>query len=208
MVTGVIQAGASLGILVPPSVVLVLYAMIARQPVGQLWLAGGDAGADDGGAVHPLHRDPLPHASRPSAPRCRRGRTPGCRRAEKLRLLRAGSAAIGHLRGHDGAVRERLDQRSWKAAAVGALTGCVSGGRPEGPDDAGGVRDLGPSAPSAISCMFMWIILAALGFGAVFDGLGGGAMRDRGSVHRPPRPKSVDDPDSDATELHSDGHVP
>jgi len=39
MVTGVIQAGSSLGILVPPSVVLVLYAMIARQPVGQLWLA-------------------------------------------------------------------------------------------------------------------------------------------------------------------------
>ena len=26
--------------LVPPSVVLVLYGMIARQPVGQLWLAG------------------------------------------------------------------------------------------------------------------------------------------------------------------------
>src|SRR5690606_28900525 len=40
MVTGVIQAGSTLGILVPPSVVLVLYAMIARQPVGQLWLAG------------------------------------------------------------------------------------------------------------------------------------------------------------------------
>ena len=40
MVTGVIQAGSSLGILVPPSVVLVLYAMIARQPVSQLWLAG------------------------------------------------------------------------------------------------------------------------------------------------------------------------
>ncbi len=40
LVTGTIQAGSSLGILVPPSVVLVLYAMIARQPVGQLWLAG------------------------------------------------------------------------------------------------------------------------------------------------------------------------
>ena len=40
MVTGVIQAGSSLGILIPPSVVLVLYGMIARQPVGQLWLAG------------------------------------------------------------------------------------------------------------------------------------------------------------------------
>jgi len=44
MITGVIQAGSSLGILVPPSVVLVLYGMIARQPVGQLWLAGAIPG--------------------------------------------------------------------------------------------------------------------------------------------------------------------
>ena len=40
MMTGVIQAGSSLGILAPPSMVLVLYGMISRQPVGQLWLAG------------------------------------------------------------------------------------------------------------------------------------------------------------------------
>ena len=40
MITGVVQGGSSLGILIPPSVVLVLYGMIARQPVGQLWLAG------------------------------------------------------------------------------------------------------------------------------------------------------------------------
>ena len=40
MVTGVVQAGSSLGILVPPSVVLVLYGMIARQPITQLWMAG------------------------------------------------------------------------------------------------------------------------------------------------------------------------
>jgi len=40
MVTGVIQAGSSLGILIPPSVVMILYGMIARQPIGQLWLAG------------------------------------------------------------------------------------------------------------------------------------------------------------------------
>ncbi|HQX84866.1 MAG TPA: TRAP transporter large permease subunit, partial [Aestuariivirga sp.] len=39
MITGVVQGGSSLGILIPPSVVLVLYGMIARQPVGQLWLA-------------------------------------------------------------------------------------------------------------------------------------------------------------------------
>ncbi|MDR7394145.1 MAG: TRAP transporter large permease subunit, partial [Armatimonadota bacterium] len=40
MVTGVIQAGSTLGIMIPPSVVLVLYGMIARVPVGQLWFAG------------------------------------------------------------------------------------------------------------------------------------------------------------------------
>jgi TRAP-type mannitol/chloroaromatic compound transport system permease large subunit len=40
MITGTIQAGSSLGILVPPSVVLVLYGIIAKQPIGQLWLAG------------------------------------------------------------------------------------------------------------------------------------------------------------------------
>ena len=44
MITGVVQAGSSLGILVPPSVVLVLYGMIARQPVGKLWLAGAIPG--------------------------------------------------------------------------------------------------------------------------------------------------------------------
>lgn len=40
MISGLIQAGSSLGILIPPSIVLVLYGMIARQPVSQLWLAG------------------------------------------------------------------------------------------------------------------------------------------------------------------------
>jgi TRAP-type C4-dicarboxylate transport system permease large subunit len=44
MVTGVIQAGSSLGILIPPSVVLVLYGLIARQPMGQLSLAGAFPG--------------------------------------------------------------------------------------------------------------------------------------------------------------------
>jgi tripartite ATP-independent transporter DctM subunit len=40
MVSGVIQAGSSLGIMMPPSVVMVLYGMIARQPISNLWLAG------------------------------------------------------------------------------------------------------------------------------------------------------------------------
>src|SRR3546814_18194322 len=40
MVTGVIQAGSTLGILLTPCVVLLLYGMLERQPVGQLWMAG------------------------------------------------------------------------------------------------------------------------------------------------------------------------
>ena len=61
MVTGVIQAGSSLGILVPPSVVLVLYAMIARQPVGQLWLAGILPGLMMAAFFILVHCHSLPH---------------------------------------------------------------------------------------------------------------------------------------------------
>lgn len=40
LITGVVQGGSTLGILIPPSVVMVLFAVIARQPVSDLWLAG------------------------------------------------------------------------------------------------------------------------------------------------------------------------
>lgn len=40
MVTGICQAGGALGFLIPPSVVLLLYGMIAKVSVGHLWLAG------------------------------------------------------------------------------------------------------------------------------------------------------------------------
>jgi hypothetical protein len=63
MITGVIQGGSRSGILVPPSVVLVLYGMIARQPVSQLWLAGVFPGPADGRPVHSLHRRPLQAAA-------------------------------------------------------------------------------------------------------------------------------------------------
>ena len=59
MVTGVIQAGSSLGILVPPSVVLVLYGMIARQPISQLWMAGCFPRPNDGRPVCYLHHGTL-----------------------------------------------------------------------------------------------------------------------------------------------------
>lgn len=167
MVTGVIQAGSSLGILVPPSVVLVLYAMIARQPVGQLWLAGVIPGLmmailfvlyivvrchfnpKLGPALHEDSRD-MPMA-------------------EKLRLLRAGLLPFGiffammipFLNGWTSLVE------SSAIGAMAAFMAAVLKGRMTKTVFENSVRNT-----LGISCMFMWIILAALGFGAVFDGLG------------------------------------
>lgn len=167
MVTGVIQAGSSLGILVPPSVVLVLYAMIARQPVGQLWLAGVIPGLMMA-AMFILY----------IAIRCRLNPKLGpvldkeertVSRAEKLRLLRAGllpvmifaTMMVPFINGWTSLV---------ESSAIGAMAAFVAAvvkGRMTKTVFENSVRQT-----LAISCMFMWIILAALGFGAVFDGLG------------------------------------
>src|SRR5690606_11517108 len=84
MVTGIIQGGSSLGILVPPSVVLVLYSMIARQPVGHLWLAGVVPGLMMAGIfiLYVVIRCRINPALGPVLPVAERTVT----RAEKLRL--------------------------------------------------------------------------------------------------------------------------
>jgi len=167
MVTGVIQAGSSLGILVPPSVVLVLYAMIARQPVGQLWLAGVIPGLMMAGMfilyiylrcrVQPELGPALPPEER------------NVSTAEKLRLLRAGILPLVIF-----AVMMVPFVNGWtslvESSAIGAMAAFVAAvlkGRMTKAVFETSVRET-----LAISCMFMWIILAALGFGAVFDGLG------------------------------------
>ncbi|MCR9175465.1 MAG: TRAP transporter large permease subunit [Alphaproteobacteria bacterium] len=167
MVTGVIQAGSSLGILVPPSVVLVLYAMIARQPVGQLWLAGVMPGLMMAGLfilyiaircrLQPELGPPLPEDER---------RVP---MAEKLRLLRAGLLPLAIF-----ATMMVPFVNGWtslvESSAIGALAAFMAAvlkGRMTRE-----VFETSTRQTLAISCMFMWIILAALGFGAVFDGLG------------------------------------
>ncbi len=167
MVTGVIQAGSSLGILVPPSVVLVLYAMIARQPVGQLWLAGVVPGLMMA-AMFVLYiavRCRLqPHLG-PALPESAR-KVP---MREKLRLLRAGllpvfifaSMMVPFVNGWTSLV---------ESSAIGALA--AFGAAVVKRRMTREVFEVSVRQTLAISCMFMWIILAALGFGAVFDGLG------------------------------------
>ncbi|MCP4432669.1 MAG: TRAP transporter large permease subunit [Gammaproteobacteria bacterium] len=167
MVTGVIQAGSSLGILVPPSVVLVLYAMIARQPVGQLWLAGVVPGLMMA-AIFILYiaiRCRLQPELGPVLPKEERD----VPMREKLRLLHAGllpilifaAMMVPFVNGWTSLV---------ESSAIGAMTAftvAVIKGRMNREVFETSVRQT-----LAISCMFMWIILAALGFGAVFDGLG------------------------------------
>lgn len=167
MVTGVVQAGSSLGILVPPSVVLVLYAMIARQPVGQLWLAGVFPGLLMAGmfVVYIAVRCKLqPHLG-PALPEEER-QVP---RSEKIRLLGAGLLPLGIF-----ATMMVPFVNGWtslvESSAIGALAALLAAivkGRMNKKVFETSVRQT-----LAISCMFMWIIMAALCFGAVFDGLG------------------------------------
>jgi len=167
MVTGVIQAGSSLGILVPPSVVLVLYAMIARQPVGQLWLAGVIPGLMMAAIfiAYIAIRCKLQPELGPILSKEERD----VPMAEKLRLLRAGllpllifaAMMVPFINGWTSLV---------ESSAIGAMTAfmvAVIKRRMTRTVFENSVRQT-----LAISCMFMWIILAALGFGAVFDGLG------------------------------------
>ena len=167
MVTGVIQAGSSLGILVPPSVVLVLYAMIARQPVGQLWLAGVFPGLMMAGMfiLYILARSWINPGLAPALPPDDRDMP----RTEKLKLLTAGLLPIGIF-----AVMMVPFVNGWtslvESSAIGAIAAFLAAvfkGRMTRQVFENSVR-----STLGISAMFMWIILAALGFGAVFDGLG------------------------------------
>jgi len=167
MVTGVIQAGSSLGILVPPSVVLVLYAMIARQPVTKLWLAGVFPGLMMAGMfiLYIAIRCKINPSLGPALPKEERNVPLG----EKLKLLSAGliplfiffSMTYLFFTGYTSLV---------ESAAVGAVASIIAAAARRRLSFK--VMHVTVEKTLAISTMFMWIILAALAFGAVFDGLG------------------------------------
>ena len=167
MVTGVIQAGSSLGILIPPSVVLVLYAMIARQPVLQLWLAGVFPGLLMAAifiAYIVIRCRIQPELGPPLAAEER-----NVGMAEKLRLLRAGLLPLSIFVSMMGlfllGVTSLVESSAFGAAA--ATIAAVLKRRL--------TRDVMERTlrnTLGITCMFMWIILAALCFSSVYDGLG------------------------------------
>jgi tripartite ATP-independent transporter DctM subunit len=172
MISGVIQAGSSLGILIPPSVVLVLYAMIARQPVGQLWLAGIFPGLLMAAIfiayiaircrINPELGPPLPKDERENLTM-----------AEKLALSRAGLLPVFIF-----CVIIVPFVMGWasltEASVLGALATVLVAVIKRRFTWA--VFEESTRQTLAITCMFMLIILAALSFGAVFDGLGAGKV--------------------------------
>ncbi len=167
MITGVIQAGSSLGILVPPSVVLVLYGMIARQPVGQLWLAGVFPGLLMACLfiLYIVIRCKINPQLGPALPLAERQMSWG----KKLRLLQAGILPLLIFFSMTGLFlmgKTNLTESSAVGATAATLAAFIKGRLTRQIMEDTIRKTLG------VSCMFMWIILAALAFGAVFDGLG------------------------------------
>jgi tripartite ATP-independent transporter DctM subunit len=172
MISGVIQGGSSLGILIPPSVVLVLYAMIARQPVGHLWLAGIMPGLLMAAifiAYIAIRCWLNPDLGPPISSEERASITMG----EKVALLRAGLLPLFIFAVI--IVPFVLGVASLtEASALGALaTVLVAALKRRFTYE---VFEVATRSTLAITCMFMLIILAALSFGAVFDGLGAGKV--------------------------------
>ncbi|AJD51937.1 MULTISPECIES: TRAP transporter large permease [Thalassospira] len=168
MVTGVIQAGSSLGILVPPSVVLVLYGMIARQPVGQLWLAGVFPGLLMAAMfiVYIAIRCWLQPDMGPALSKEERAEITW---GDKIGLLKAGIVPLFIFFSMTGLFLMGITSLV-ESSAVGALAATIAAFAKRRLTR--GVMEETLRKTLSISCMFMWIILAALAFGAVFDGLG------------------------------------
>jgi len=167
MITGVVQAGSSLGILVPPSVVLVLYGMIARQPVGKLWLAGAIPGLMMATMfiIYIVVRCHFqPHLG-PTVSKEERD----IPMKEKLALLRAGIIPFLIFFFMTGLFIMGITSLV-ESSAVGATAATLAALFKKRINAK--VMENTMRKTLSISCMFMWVILAALCFGAVFDGIG------------------------------------
>ena len=167
MITGVVQAGSSLGILIPPSVVLVLYGMIARQPVSRLWLAGVFPGLLMASLfiLYIYIRCRLQPELGPILPKEEREMP----LVEKLKLLRAGIIPFVIFFAMTGLFLMGIASLV-ECSAVGALGATLAAFFKKKLNKE--IIEATVRKTLGVSCMFMWIILAALCFGAVFDGIG------------------------------------
>ncbi len=169
MITGVVQAGSSLGILIPPSVVMVLYGMIARQPVSKLWMAGILPGLLMASLflIYIYVRCKLQPELGPPIKKEERNVTA----AEKIDLFKAGIIPFLIFFFMTGLFLMGIASLV-ECSAVGAFLATLAAIYKRRFNKQ--VLENTLKKTLGVSCMFMWIILAALTFGAVFDGLGAG----------------------------------
>jgi len=167
LITGVVQGGSTLGILLPPSVVMVLFSVIARQPVSELWLAGVLPGLMMAAvfAIYVYVRVKLNPSLAPKLS----DEELNMPLREKILLLKAGIAPVVifllmiglFVMGYTNLL---------ESSAVGATAATVA---------AAWKRRLNfkllveaAHETMSVTAMFMWIVLGALAFSAVFDGIG------------------------------------
>lgn len=167
MISGLIQAGSSLGILIPPSIVLVLYGMIARQPVSQLWLAGVGPGLLLMGMflLYIVIRCWINPKMGPVLPKSERNYT----MKEKLKVLSAGVIPLLLIFSVIGSFFFGLTSLV-ESSALGAFASFLVALFRKRLTWAIFKKTLKETLDN--SAMFMWIMMAALAFAAVFDGLG------------------------------------
>jgi tripartite ATP-independent transporter DctM subunit len=167
LITGVVQGGSSLGILIPPSVVMVLYGVIAREPVSQLWLAGVGPGLLMA-TLFCVYIYVRVKANPALAPALSEEEL-SMPLSEKLALLRAGIIPFVIFFVMTGLFvmgYTSLVESSAVGATAATLAAWWKGRLSRKMIHTTATRTL------AISCMFLWLILAALAFSAVFDGIG------------------------------------
>ncbi|RDL47296.1 C4-dicarboxylate TRAP transporter large permease protein DctM [Ensifer sp. M14] len=167
LISGVVQGGSSLGILIPPSVVMVLYGMIARQPVSKLWFAGLVPGLIMAAlfVLYVVFRSRLNPKLAPTVA----DEELDMPLREKLALARAGIipfAIFFFMTGLFVFGYTSLVESSAVGATCATLAALLKGRFTWNLVRETSMKTL------AVSCMFLWLILAALAFGAVFDGLG------------------------------------
>ncbi len=167
LITGIVQGGSTLGILLPPSVVMVLFAVIARQPVSDLWLAGVFPGLLMA-VIFALYVWIRVKLNPSLAPKLSEEELAMPLR-EKLKLLRAGIIPIVifvlmiglFVTGYTSLL---------ESAAVGATAATLAAAW-KGRLSWSLINETARETMS-ITALFMWVILGALAFSSVFDGIG------------------------------------
>lgn len=182
MALGVINTGGGWGILIPPSILMILYALITGTSVGGMFAAGIMPGIllMVLTAVYILVRCQLQPELAPALPREERGTWP-----EKIRALRAVLLPIGVVVMVLGSIIGGITTPT-EAAAMGVLGALIS---------AAMYRQLKWSVlreaalrTFSLTGMIMWILFAAHAFSAAYQSMGAQSLIEGLMAHIPGGP--------------------